>query len=67
MTKKSAPKSLSEKIARIEEIASWFESDEFEIDKAIELFEEGSILLVEIKKDLGDKKLKIEKIKSSTQ
>ena len=65
MTKKNEAKTLSEKIARIDEISAWFDSQEFDIEEAIKMFEEGAGLLKEVKADLASKKLAVEKIKNS--
>jgi len=56
MTKNS--ETVQQKIARLQELTSWFESDEFELERALEVFAEAEKLAAEIEADL--KKLKNE-------
>jgi len=56
MTKNS--ETVQQKIARLQELTSWFESDAFELERALEVFAEAEKLAAEIEADL--KKLKNE-------
>lgn len=54
MTKSS--KTIQEKITALQELTAWFESDEFELEKALDVFRQAEELAAEIETDL--KKLK---------
>ena len=55
-------KTISEKIKELEKATDWFYSDEFELDKAVEKYEETTKLAKEVEKDLAELKNKIEVI-----
>jgi exodeoxyribonuclease VII small subunit len=54
MTKNS--KTIQEKITALQELTAWFESDEFELERALDVFKQAEELAAEIETDL--KKLK---------
>lgn len=47
---------ISEKIARLDELMAWFEGDDFELEKAMDIFAEAKKLADEIEKDLVEMK-----------
>ena len=55
-------RSISEKIKDLEKATDWFYSDEFELDKAADKYQEAIKLSKEIEKDLESLKNKIEVI-----
>lgn len=50
MTKSS--KTIQEKITALQELTAWFESDEFELEKALDVFKQAEELAAEIETDL---------------
>ncbi len=61
MSEKS--KTIAEKIAELETAVAWFDSEEFELESALEKFEAARKLAGEIDAELGDFKNKINEIK----
>lgn len=55
--------SINKKMARLGELVAWFESDEFEIEQAMEKFVAAEKLAKEIEDELGEFKNKITVIK----
>ncbi|MBQ3440903.1 exodeoxyribonuclease VII small subunit [Candidatus Saccharibacteria bacterium] len=51
---------LSQKIKRLDEKVEWFNSDEFELDKAVENYKEALALASEIEEDLKNLKNEVE-------
>lgn len=51
MSTKNNP-SIAEKTAKLNEIVAWFDSEEFELEKALEKFTEAEKLAAEIEEDL---------------
>lgn len=47
---------IQEKITALQELTAWFESDEFELEQALDVFKKAEELAAEIETDL--KKLK---------
>ena len=45
-------KTLSEKIAELQEYVSWFEGEDFEVEKSLDKYKQAEALADEIKKDL---------------
>jgi len=45
-------KTVSEKIASLNELVAWFESDQFVLEEAIEKFKQAEVLAKEIESDL---------------
>jgi len=58
---------INDKLAKIDELIAWFNNDDFDIDEALEKFEELSKLSDEVQKDLDevDNKINILKQKFS--
>ena len=44
--------SIAEKTAQLDELVSWFDSDDFELEQALDKFKEAEQLAAEIEKDL---------------
>ena len=61
----SQKKPLKDQMAELEELVSWFEQDDLDIEQAINKFEIGSELAGSIKKDLGELENKITVLKKS--
>lgn len=61
----SQKKPLKDQLAELEELVSWFEQDNLDIEQAISKFEIGSELAGSIKKDLGELENKITVLKKS--
>lgn len=55
-----AEKSLSQKIKELDKKVEWFESSDFELDKAMEKYKEALKLSKEIEKDLKNLKNEVE-------
>ncbi|HTJ73700.1 MAG TPA: exodeoxyribonuclease VII small subunit [Verrucomicrobiae bacterium] len=45
-------RSIAEKTAQLDELVSWFDSDAFELEQALDKFKEAEKLAAEIEKDL---------------
>ncbi|MFW5703134.1 MAG: exodeoxyribonuclease VII small subunit [Candidatus Dojkabacteria bacterium] len=58
-----ASKKLSEQLKELEKISSYFDSEEVDVDTAIEKYEAGMKLASEIKQQLVSYEQKIERIK----
>jgi exodeoxyribonuclease VII small subunit len=56
-------KSIEEKTSELEKLVSWFDSEEFTIEKALEKFKEAEKLAAEIESDLSTIKNEIEIVK----
>lgn len=56
-------KSFEEKLAELEEIVSWFESEEVTLDKSVAKFEKGMKLAKDLEDDVESAQLKINVIK----
>lgn len=55
--------SVSDKLARLNELVAWFESDDFSLEMALEKFEKAEVLAAEIEKDLAKYKNQINVVK----
>jgi exonuclease VII small subunit len=55
--------SISEKTAKLNTLVAWFDSDEFELEKALEKFKEAESLAAEIEADLMALKNDIQVVK----
>ena len=44
--------SIAEKTAKLDKLVMWFDSDEFELEQALDKFKEAEELAAEIEKDL---------------
>lgn len=58
MSKENKP-SISEKIAKLDELLGWFDSDNFELEEALAKFSEAKALADDIERSLNDMKNKI--------
>jgi len=63
MSKQSEQKTVSEKMNELSELVAWFESDEFELEKAIETYAKAEKLANEIEHDLSNLKNEITVLK----
>ena len=57
-------RSIAEKTAELDELVSWFDGDEFELEQALEKFKEAEKLAAEIEKDLAALKNDINVVKA---
>lgn len=57
-------KTFKEKMTELEEIVAWFDSDDVDLDKAVEKFERGSDLAKELKTDLSQIENKVKKLQA---
>lgn len=53
MSKQSDQKTVSQKMNELSELVAWFESDEFELEKALETYARAEKLANEIEHDLA--------------
>ena len=56
--------SIAEKTAKLDELIAWFDSDDFELEKALDKFKEAEKLAQEIERDLMSLKNNIEVVKA---
>lgn len=56
-------KSISEKMAKLTELISWFDGTDFNLELAVDKFKEAEKLAAEIEKDLSSLKNEIEIVK----
>lgn len=63
MSDKNNP-GVAAKIAQLDELVTWFDSDLFELEQAIEKFNQAEALAVEIEHDLETYKNSIEVVKA---
>ena len=57
-------KTIQEKMNQLSELVAWFESDEFELETAIEKYKTAETLAGEIEKDLSELKNEITVLKT---
>ena len=55
---------VAEKTAKLDELAAWFNSDDFELEQALDKFTEAETLAAEIENDLLALKNRIEIVKA---
>lgn len=55
--------SIAEKTAKLDELVAWFDSEEFELEKALDKFKEVETLAAEIEHDLMEMKNEVNVIK----
>lgn len=55
--------SIKDKTSRLDELVAWFDSDEFELEKALDKFKQAESLAAEIEQDLSQLKNDIEVVK----
>ena len=58
-------KTIKEKMAELDTYVEWFESDEFELEKAVDTFKKAEVLAKEIEVDLATIKNDIVVLKES--
>lgn len=63
MSVKSNP-TIQEKTVQLDELVAWFDSDDFELEKALDKFAEAEKLAEEIEHDLAALKNNIEIVKA---
>ena len=63
MTKNN--RSIAEKTAELNELVAWFDSDEFQLEAALNRFEEARRLSDEITKDLDELKNEVEIVRQN--
>jgi exodeoxyribonuclease VII small subunit len=56
-------RSIAEKTAQLDELVEWFDSDEFELERALDKFKEAETLAAEIEEDLKGLKNEVSVIK----
>lgn len=56
---------ITEKTAKLSELVAWFDSDDFELEKALEKFKEAEKLAAEIEHDLSALENSITVVKQS--
>ena len=56
---------IAEKTAKLDELVAWFDSDDFELEKAVDVFTEAQKLAQEIEHDLQALKNNIEVVKAT--
>ena len=63
MLKQSEQKTVSQKMTELSELVAWFESDDFELEKAIETYTSAEKLAAEIEHDLASLKNEVTVLK----
>ncbi len=53
MSAQKTDKPLRDQLAELDEIIAWFDQDNFDLDEALQKFDEGVLLAEAIKKRLG--------------
>ena len=56
---------VQEKIAQLDELVAWFDSDEFSLEAATEVFKKAEALAREIEADLTELKNEVQIVKAS--
>ncbi|MEP6710658.1 MAG: exodeoxyribonuclease VII small subunit [Candidatus Saccharibacteria bacterium] len=56
-------KTIQEKTAELSEIVSWFDSDDFSLEQALDMFKKAELLAEDIEKDLSTLKNDIAVVK----
>ena len=54
MSKQTNEPSLQQQMARLDELAAWFEQEDFDIEEALKKFDEATELAVTVKARLGE-------------
>jgi exonuclease VII small subunit len=63
MSVKNNP-TIAEKTAKLDELAAWFDSDDFELEQALDKFKEAEKIAAEIEHDLLALKNNVEVVKA---
>ena len=56
---------IQDKITQLDELVAWFDSDEFSLEEATEVFKKAEVLAREIETDLAELKNEVRVIKAS--
>lgn len=56
-------KTISQKMDELSALVAWFESDEFELEKALDRYKEAELLANDIERDLSDLKNEVTVLK----
>jgi len=64
MSQKNDDMSIAKKTEKLNELIAWFESDEFELEKALAMFSQAEKIAAEIEHDLQALKNDIEVVKA---
>ena len=67
MPQNAEKKSITKKIAKLDEAVEWFYGDDFELDQALAHYENASKLAQEIEKDLLELKNRVEVLEDFTK
>lgn len=67
MPQNAEKKSITKKIAQLDEAVEWFYGDDFELDQALAHYENASKLAQEIEKDLLELKNRVEVLEDFTK
>lgn len=62
-----ATKTLTHKIAQLDEAVAWFYGDDFSLDQALEKYQSATKLAQEIEDDLGELKNQVEVLADFTK
>lgn len=63
MSKQTEQKTVSQKMTELSKLVAWFESDDFELEKAIETYAKAEKLAAEIEHDLATLKNEVTVLK----
>jgi exodeoxyribonuclease VII small subunit len=63
MSENPSQKNFAQKLAELEAITTWFESENVDLNEALAKFERGMILADELKRELQQTENRVEKIK----
>jgi exodeoxyribonuclease VII small subunit len=63
MSTKNNP-TIAEKTAKLDELVAWFDTDDFELERALEVFTQAEKLAQEVEQDLQELKNNIEIVKT---
>lgn len=58
----SKSNTIEQKISELEKLVAWFDSDEFELEKAMGQYEKAQVLAAEIEADVATLKNSIEQV-----
>lgn len=67
MSKDETKKSISERIAELDASVEWFYSEDFQLDQALEKYQQANQLAENIAKDLSELKNKVEVVEDFTK
>lgn len=59
---KNTDQTIEEKIAKLEEMVAWFDSDEFVLEQAMDTYKKAQLLADEIQADVAKLKHDIERV-----